>query len=100
MAVIPHGAWIPEADRNGYRYKLGLDEAAPLIGIFGFLKPYKRIAESLRAFRRLIRLIPHARMILVGEPHAEFPLASMIRSMGLSANVRLLGFTPRMWPVG
>ena len=93
VAVIPHGAWIPEADRNGYRYKLGLDEAASLIGIFGFLKPYKRIAESLRAFRRLIRLMPHARMILVGEPHAEFPLASMIRSMGLSANVRLLGFT-------
>jgi glycosyltransferase involved in cell wall biosynthesis/SAM-dependent methyltransferase len=94
VAVIPHGAWIPQADRNGYRHKLGLDEAAPLIGVFGFLKPYKRIAESLRAFRRLIRLMPHARMILVGEPHPEFPLASMIRSMGLSAHVRLLGFTP------
>ena len=73
-AVIPHGAWIPEADRNGYREKLGLDEATPLVGIFGFLKPYKRIAESLRAFRRLVRLAPNARMILVGEPHPEFPL--------------------------
>ena len=58
MAVIPHGAWIPQADRNGYRHKLGLDEATPLVGIFGFLKPYKRIAESLRAFRRLVRLMP------------------------------------------
>jgi glycosyltransferase involved in cell wall biosynthesis/SAM-dependent methyltransferase len=94
VAVIPHGAWIPEADRNGYRHKLGLDEAAPLVGIFGFLKPYKRIAESLRAFRRLVRVTPGARMILVGEPHAEFPVESMIRSMGLSSNVRLLGFTP------
>src|ERR1035438_2537214 len=94
VAVIPHGAWIPDADRNAWRLKLGLDEITPLIGIFGFLKPYKRIAESLRAFRRLVRLVPPARMILVGEPHAEFPLAAMIRSMGLSANVRLLGFTP------
>lgn len=94
VRVIPHGAWLPVADRNGYRHKLGLDELTPLIGIFGFLKPYKRIAESLRAFRRLMRLAPHARLILVGEPHPEFPLEPLIQSMGLSANVRILGFAP------
>src|SRR6185437_264143 len=47
LAIIPHGAWIPQADRLGYRHKLGLDEVTPLVGVFGFLKPYKRIAESL-----------------------------------------------------
>ncbi len=94
IAVIPHGAWIPAGDRAGFRERLGLDESAPLIGIFGFLKPYKRIAESLRAFRRLVRLVPNARMILVGEAHPELPLGSMIRAMGLSAHVRMLGFTP------
>jgi glycosyltransferase involved in cell wall biosynthesis/SAM-dependent methyltransferase len=94
VAVIPHGAWIPEADRHRYRHRLGLDEITPLVGVFGFLKPYKRIAESLRAFRRLVRLVPNARMILVGEPHPEFPLEAMIGSMGLSANVRVLGFVP------
>jgi len=92
--VIPHGAWIPEADRNAWRHKLSLDEITPLIGIFGFLKPYKRIAESLRAFRRVVRLTPNARMILVGEPHAELPIEPMIRSLNLSANVRVLGFAP------
>ena len=94
VAVIPHGAWIPRADGNRYRRRLGLDETTPLAGIFGFLKPYKRIAESLRAFRRVTRALPEARMILVGEPHPEFPLQPMIRSMGLSAHVRILGFTP------
>jgi glycosyltransferase involved in cell wall biosynthesis/SAM-dependent methyltransferase len=94
IAVIPHGAWIPEADRNAWRHKLGLDEVTPLVGIFGFLKPYKRIAESLRAFRRLVRLTPNARMILVGEPHPEFAIEPMIRTMGLSAHVRILGFAP------
>jgi len=94
VAVIPHGAWIPEGHRAAYRYKLGLDEVTPLVGIFGFLKPYKRIPESLRAFRRLVRLVPNARMILVGEAHPEFPVEPLIRSMGLSANVRVLGFTP------
>ena len=94
IAVIPHGAWIPDGDRNSWRYRLGLDEATPLIGIFGYLKPYKRIAESLRAFQRLVRLAPNARMILVGEPHPEFPLEQMIRTLGLSAHVRVLGFAP------
>lgn len=92
IARIPHGAWIPETGRFEYRDRLGLNETTPLIGIFGFLKPYKRIAESLRAFRRLLRLQPDAKMILVGEPHPEFPLQSIVQSMDLSASVRLLGF--------
>jgi glycosyltransferase involved in cell wall biosynthesis/SAM-dependent methyltransferase len=94
VGVIPHGAWIPQADRNAFRHKLGLDETAPLVGIFGYLKPYKRIAESLRAFRRLVRLVPNVKMILVGEPHPEFPVEAMIRTMGLAAHVRVLGFAP------
>jgi glycosyltransferase involved in cell wall biosynthesis/SAM-dependent methyltransferase len=91
---IPHGAWLLDGERLKYRTRLGLTEAAPLAGIFGFLKPYKRIAESLRAFRRLIRVNPDAKMILVGEAHPELPLADMIRSLGLSAHVRHLSFAP------
>jgi glycosyltransferase involved in cell wall biosynthesis/SAM-dependent methyltransferase len=94
VGKIPHGAWLLDGDRLAYRTRLGLTEATPLAGIFGFLKPYKRIAESLRAFRRLIRVIPDAKMILVGEAHPELPLADMIRSLGLSANVRHIGFAP------
>jgi glycosyltransferase involved in cell wall biosynthesis/SAM-dependent methyltransferase len=94
VGKIPHGAWLLDGDRLAYRTRLGLSEAAPLAGIFGFLKPYKRIAESLRAFRRLIRVMPDARMILVGEAHPELPLADMIRSLGLSAHVRHIGFAP------
>jgi glycosyltransferase involved in cell wall biosynthesis/SAM-dependent methyltransferase len=94
LTRIPHGAWIPQADGMAYRQKLGLDIATPLIGTFGFLKPYKRIAESLRAFRRLLRVEPNAKMILVGEPHPAFPLHDIIQSLGLSASVRVLGFTP------
>ncbi len=94
LAKIPHGAWLLDADRMAYREKLGLDERTPLIGIFGFLKPYKRVAESLRAFVRLIRVVPDARMILVGEAHPELPLQSMITTLNLSAHVRHIGFAP------
>ena len=102
IGKIPHGAWMDQehAATNGagggrmeYRSRLGLTESTPLVGIFGFLKPYKRIAESLRAFRRLVRVVPDARLILVGEAHAELPLASMIPSLGLEAHARHLGFT-------
>jgi glycosyltransferase involved in cell wall biosynthesis/SAM-dependent methyltransferase len=94
VAKIPHGAWILEGERMKYRQRLGLNERTPLIGIFGFLKPYKRIAESLRAFRRLIRVAPDARMILVGEAHEELPLASLISTLDLSAQARHIGFAP------
>ncbi|HXF27847.1 MAG TPA: glycosyltransferase [Bryobacteraceae bacterium] len=94
VARIPHGAWLPEGDRFGYRQRLGIIDDSPLVGIFGFLKPYKRITESLRAFRKLVRVSPKAKMILVGEPHPELRLQETIRSLGLSASVRPLGFTP------
>ena len=76
------------------RESLGVDESTPLIGAFGYLKPYKRIAESLRAFRRLVKLDPRVRMILVGEPHPEFPVEQLIRTLGLSEHVRVIGFAP------
>ncbi len=94
VAKIPHGAWIPETAGSSFRDRLGVDETTVLIGIFGFLKPYKRIAESLRAFARLLRVEPRAKMILVGEAHADFPLSSSIQSLGLTPHVRVLGFRP------
>jgi len=94
VAVIPHGAWLPERqDRLEYRHRLGIDETTPLIGIFGYLKPYKRIAESLRALQRLVQVVPSAKMILVGEPHPELPLSSVIDSLRLQPCVRALGHT-------
>jgi len=93
LAVIPHGAWLAPGSRNDYRLRLGLDETTPLAGIFGHLKPYKRIPESLRAFRRLTRVVPEAKLILAGEPHPDLPLAALIESLGLSHAVRVLGFT-------
>jgi glycosyltransferase involved in cell wall biosynthesis/SAM-dependent methyltransferase len=101
-AVIPHGAWVDlppasaayEDSRNSIRHRLGLEDSTPLIGAFGYLKPYKRIAETLRALRRVVRVNPRVRMILGGEPHPDFPVAQIVRTLGLESNVRLLGYTP------
>ncbi len=89
---IWHGAWNLEPERLPARERLGVDELAPLIGVFGFMKPYKRIAESLRAFQRIVRLEPRAKLILAGEQHPELPLGSMIRALGLESSVRTTGY--------
>jgi len=91
-AVIPHGAWLPLPDRMGWRSGLGIDETAPLIGIFGFLKPYKRISQSLRAFARVVKSQPAAKLLMVGEEHRDFPLDPQIRALGLEAHVRKFGY--------
>ncbi len=97
---IWHGAWIDRNPlrtpmRDQVRQRLGLSHSTPLIGVFGFLKPYKRIAESLRAFRRVLRLTPGARMILVGEPHADLDIDNLIRGLGLEESVRVVGYLER-----
>jgi len=94
LAVIPHGAWVEPVDGAPYRAKLGLAPEVPLFGAFGYLKPYKRIAESLRSFRRLLKEVPEAKMILVGEPHPEFPVQRLVATLGLERSVRVIGFTP------
>jgi len=94
LAVIPHGAWTAEADRMAYRERLGLDERTPLVGVFGFLKPYKRIAVVLRAFRRLRRVEPRVKLLLAGEPHPDLPVSRMVRDLDLLESVRLTGFVP------
>ena len=101
-AIIPHGAWVdalpvPEPfdrSRQAIRLQLGLDETTTLIGAFGYIKPYKRIAETLRALRRVVRLEPRVRMILGGEPHPDLPILQLIRTLELESHVRLLGYTP------
>jgi glycosyltransferase involved in cell wall biosynthesis/SAM-dependent methyltransferase len=94
VARIPHGAWLPEASRMDYRTRLGLGPGTPLVGIFGHLKPYKRIPQALAAFRRVVRLLPDAKMILAGEPHPDLPVHQYIAALGLEDHVRVLGFTP------
>src|SRR5258708_1287014 len=42
----------------------------------------------------MVRLDPGVRMILVGEPHPGFQVAQLIRTLGLTEHVRIIGFAP------
>ena len=97
---IPHGVETAALDTARARSqlaelaRLSLDEATPVVGIFGFLKPYKRIHEALRAFARLRSDYPQAKMVLVGEEHPHYPLRPLIAELGLEEAVRILGYVP------
>ena len=91
---IPHGVWLPEVDRNAVRAQLDVDESTTLIGIFGFLKPYKRITQALRVMQRLVRFDWRVKMILVGQEHPDYPVRRLIEQFGLREHVRLLGYVP------
>jgi glycosyltransferase involved in cell wall biosynthesis len=94
IEMIPHGIDMTSVDGAIWRNQLGLRPGQPLIGIFGYLRPDKRVAEGLRAFRMLIDSTPDARMLIVGKPHSEVPVESLIEELGLRNRVFVLGLVP------
>ncbi|MSO21065.1 MAG: glycosyltransferase [Acidobacteria bacterium] len=101
VCQIPHGVEFPVIDcaaaraRLAHRtgWKLASDD--PIIGIFGFLKPYKSIHQSLRAFAEVRAEFPKAKMILAGEEHPHYPLRPLVAELGLNDAVSLLGYLPQ-----
>ncbi|MBI3934714.1 MAG: glycosyltransferase [Acidobacteria bacterium] len=97
---ISHGAEIPSVDRTEARRFLAdragfdLADSTPVFGIFGFLKPYKRIHQALRALACLRSERPEVKMILAGEEHPHYPLRPLIADLGLEDAVRILGYLP------
>ncbi len=97
---ICHGVDLREAEPAAARKALArradvaIDEETLLLGVFGFLKPYKRIRETLHAVARLRTEHPHIRLILVGEEHPHYPLRPLISELQLDDIVRILGYVP------
>ena len=89
---IPHGAEVVLRDGSEFRKRLGLAPEDPLLGMFGYFRPDKQVCECLRAFRTVVERIPAARMVIVGEPHPEVPVAEEIERLALTGRVHVLGF--------
>lgn len=77
IAVIPHHLsleGLPEVPEAEARAALGIAPGDFAVATFGFLTPSKRPGVLLRAFARLRREVPAARLLIVGEvsPHFDF----------------------------
>jgi glycosyltransferase involved in cell wall biosynthesis len=64
----------------------------PLIGYFGRLKKYKSVDHLLQAFTAILRAVPDARLIVVGEGDDRPRLTAMAASLKISGRVEFTGF--------
>ncbi len=94
IELIPHGIRIGTAHGAERRGRLGLRDGQPLVGMFGYFRPDKRVAESLRSFRMLSRIHPEARMLIAGQAHPEVPVERLIAELNLDGKVFVLPHLP------
>jgi glycosyltransferase involved in cell wall biosynthesis len=77
IATVPHHLsleGLAEVSPEQARRELGIETGTFAVATFGFLTASKRPAVLLRAFARLRREVPAARLLIVGEvsPHFDF----------------------------
>jgi len=98
VEIIPHHL-SPKAyeldgmDKIECRRGLGIPDDAWVIGSFGFVTESKRLPTALAAFKELLRVVPNAMFLVVGEDHRKWSVAPLIEEMGLQKCARLTGYT-------
>ncbi|MFH1171239.1 MAG: glycosyltransferase family 4 protein [bacterium] len=90
IAVVYHGVDIgpcPEVQRQMFHWTKRFT-----IGTVARLEPEKGIAYLLRAFQQLLTVIPHARLIVVGDGSERRKLEWLARQLAIEKHVQWVGF--------
>lgn len=107
--VVVHSAAVADDLREAYpaarvhRIRMGVGAppadldplpapGRPLVGAFGLVTPEKRIPVLLRAFARLARQHPDARLVLVGDRVPHYDAAAEAAALGIADRVTITGF--------
>ncbi len=95
VAVIPNGVdterFAPISDVAEVRRELGIGEADPVVGIVAALRPEKNHELFLEMARRVVRRLPTARFLIVGDGACRGSLERRASELGLLRNVQFLG---------
>jgi glycosyltransferase involved in cell wall biosynthesis len=95
VRVIPNGVdterFRPLPPDPVLRRELGVADGAPLVGIVAALRPEKNHALFLQAAQLVRQEIPSAHFLIIGDGPERQPLEELVRHLGLSDAVRLLG---------
>lgn len=81
----------PRQERIDFRRALGLAPDAPLVGHVGRLIEAKNHAGLLAVFQRVLRRVPRARLLIVGDGPLQETVRQMIGNMRLQDKAFLLG---------
>ncbi|OHB81887.1 MAG: hypothetical protein A2W31_15620 [Planctomycetes bacterium RBG_16_64_10] len=79
------------SDKASYRAALGLPPRAPVVGIVAALRPEKNHALFLRGAGRVLRRIPTAQFVVVGDGPQRTELARLAAQLGIDRSVHFLG---------
>jgi glycosyltransferase involved in cell wall biosynthesis len=72
----------------------GLPHGAPVVGNVAALVAHKGQRHLVAAAARVVREVPDARFLIVGDGELREPLERQVRDLGLNRHVRLTGFRP------
>jgi glycosyltransferase involved in cell wall biosynthesis len=93
--VIRNGIDVPDAETPGkgkqLRKALGIAVDAPIIGTVGRLHRQKGQWILIQAAREIIRVIPNAKVLLVGDGPLRKRLEKQSSSLGLDSSIHFLG---------
>ena len=91
--LAPQTYELDALDAAECRQSLGISENAWVITSQGFVTQSKRIPMVLKAFKRLLSVVPNAMYLIVGEDHWKWSVAPLIEELGLGDRVRITGYT-------
>ncbi|MBX5481815.1 MAG: glycosyltransferase [Myxococcaceae bacterium] len=92
LPALVDAAFVPPPDRAALRAKLGFS-GEPLIGIVSTFKPSRRHELGLKAFLRVLRERPGARLLLAGDGAGEAALRVQVeRDPQLRQRVTFAGY--------
>ncbi len=83
-----------KSDREGVCRQLGLPRDCVLVGHVGRFAPVKNHKFLLETYRELARIVPRARLVLVGDGPGRPEIESIVRKQGLGNGVDFLGLRP------
>ena len=93
---VPNGidcarfSFAPE-NRAAVRAELGLGDGKPCIGMVGRLEPQKNHKFGIDSFCELVKELPEARLLLVGEGTIEAEIREYVAARGVAGKVTFLG---------
>jgi len=98
IAIVPTGVTLLGATEEGGRIRrrqaLGLKDGTPLCLSVGRLAREKNQAFLLTAFAAVLRRLPAARLLLVGEGDDRPRLEKMTGDLGMGGSVQFVGAVP------
>ena len=90
------------AERNTLKSRLGFNENDRIVGTVCRLDPIKNLAFMISCMPAIIRRVPTAKLVIVGEGPIKISLIQQADALGISSSVQFLGLrrdTENLMPV-